>query len=93
MYMRILQISDVFSALTEERPYRKAMQPSEALRVVEEQVNLGKLDGVVFEKLKQLIDNGFTLETFSHVLEDIFGPSMSIFTLEEIESVSYLREG
>ncbi len=84
MYMRILQISDVFSALTEERPYRKAMSPSEALKVVEEQVNLGKLDGTVFEKLKQSIENGFNLETFSHVLEDIFGPDLTSLVLREI---------
>lgn len=84
MYMRILQISDVFSALTEERPYRKAMSPFDALSVIEEQVNAGKLDGIVFEKLKQLIDNGFTLETFSHVLEDIFGPDLTNLVLQEI---------
>ncbi|WP_448523051.1 HD domain-containing phosphohydrolase [Pseudothermotoga sp.] len=84
MYMRILQISDVFSALTEERPYRKAMAPFEALKVIENGVRDGKLDGIVFEKLKQLIDNGFTLETFSHVLEDIFGPDLTNLVLQEI---------
>lgn len=83
MYMRILQISDVFSALTEERPYRKAMSPFEALSVIEGQVNAGKLDGIVFEKLKQLINNGFTLETFSHVLEDVFGPDLTDLVLEK----------
>jgi HD-GYP domain-containing protein (c-di-GMP phosphodiesterase class II) len=40
--MRILQIADVFSALTEERPYRRALAPSEALCVIEEELNAGK---------------------------------------------------
>lgn len=77
MHARILQISDVFSALLEERPYREAMTPSEALTIIENQVRAGKLDGTVFEKLKKLVENGFTSETFSHVLEDVFGPNLA----------------
>jgi len=81
LYVRILQIADVFSALTEERPYRRALAPSEALCVIEEQVNAGKLDGIVFGKLQQLVKNDYRIETFSHVLEDIFGPDLKDLVL------------
>ncbi|MFR9039431.1 MAG: HD-GYP domain-containing protein, partial [Bilophila wadsworthia] len=42
---RIMAIADVFTALTEDRPYRKGMTPPEALRIVEGMVKQGHLDG------------------------------------------------
>ncbi|MEJ5229517.1 MAG: HD domain-containing phosphohydrolase [Pseudothermotoga sp.] len=73
LQMRILQVSDVFSALVEERPYRRALEIHEALGVIEREVNAGKLDGIVFEKLKELVKNGLVVGGFNHVLEDFFG--------------------
>lgn len=49
---RIMAIADVFTALTEDRPYRKGMAPSEALRIVEGMVTGGHLDGDVFKLLR-----------------------------------------
>ncbi|WP_337431167.1 HD domain-containing phosphohydrolase [Bilophila sp.] len=42
---RIMAIADVFTALTEDRPYRAGMTPPEALRVMEDMVKQGHLDG------------------------------------------------
>lgn len=42
---RIMAIADVFTALTEDRPYRKGMTPPEALRIVKGMVKQGHLDG------------------------------------------------
>ena len=42
---RIMTIADVFTALTEDRPYRKGMTPPEALRIVKGMVKQGHLDG------------------------------------------------
>ncbi|MFR0874782.1 MAG: HD-GYP domain-containing protein [Bilophila wadsworthia] len=42
---RIMAIADVFTALTEDRPYRKGMAPPEALRIVKGMVKQGHLDG------------------------------------------------
>ncbi len=51
MKARILQVADVFVALTEERPYRKAMSYDEALNVIKKQVEMGKLDEDVYKAL------------------------------------------
>ena len=40
-----MAIADVFTALTEDRPYRKGMAPPEALRIVKGMVKQGHLDG------------------------------------------------
>ena len=42
---RIMAIADVFTALTEDRPYRKGMAQPEALRIVKGMVKQGHLDG------------------------------------------------
>ena len=41
---RILAIADIFSAITEDRPYRSGMEPEQAKRVLLEQADQGKLD-------------------------------------------------
>ncbi len=79
LYMRILQMSDVFSALIEERPYRKALSQTEALDIIEKEVGAGRMDEVVFGKLKQLVKNGFVFGNFSHLFEDFFGKETNIF--------------
>jgi putative two-component system response regulator len=41
---RILQVSDIYDALTSERPYKSALSPEEALAVMEEEVRRGWRD-------------------------------------------------
>ena len=47
---RLLAVADVFSALTEERPYRKTMPLDKAISLMQEQVPR-KLDARCFEAL------------------------------------------
>lgn len=53
---RIMAIADVFTALTEDRPYRKGMTPPEALRIVEGMVARGHLDGDMVRLLRENAD-------------------------------------
>jgi HD-GYP domain-containing protein (c-di-GMP phosphodiesterase class II) len=50
---RIMAVADVFTALTENRPYRKGMGPVDAKAALQSMVNAGELDpclvGMVFE--------------------------------------------
>ena len=48
---RILEVADVYTALTEDRPYRKGMTTDDALAIIREQVVGGKLDQRVFDIL------------------------------------------
>lgn len=41
---RLLECIDMFQALIEDRPYRRGMEPEQALRLLEEQALKGKLD-------------------------------------------------
>lgn len=46
--MRIIAVADVFTALTEDRPYRSGMPLAEAMRIIASMTELGYLDnGVV----------------------------------------------
>ncbi len=49
---RIMAVSDVYQALTEERPYRKAMSQDKALSILEQMSRDFILDQKVVEKLK-----------------------------------------
>jgi HD-GYP domain-containing protein (c-di-GMP phosphodiesterase class II) len=51
---RIMAVADVFTAITEDRPYRKGMEDIQAIKVLNDMVNHGALDGRV---VKVLIDN------------------------------------
>ncbi len=73
MRSRILQVADVYEALTEDRPYRKGMKPHDALNVVEDMVNHGKLDANVYETLKEMIRNGYEVKRSDIVLVEFFG--------------------
>ncbi len=45
---RILAVADVYAALTEDRPYRRGMEPAGAIGILQEMVRLSQLDpGVV----------------------------------------------
>ncbi|TCQ77229.1 putative nucleotidyltransferase with HDIG domain [Raoultella ornithinolytica] len=53
---RIIAIADIFTALTENRPYRQAMGYQQALRLIENDVINGALDANVFAVLCQHAD-------------------------------------
>ena len=51
---RIMAIADIFSAITEDRPYRDGMKREAAMTVLREQVEKGGLDGDLVELLHTL---------------------------------------
>ena len=54
---RILTIVDVFEALTSaDRPYKKAMEESKALKILSEMAEEGKLDPGILELFKQALE-------------------------------------
>jgi putative two-component system response regulator len=52
---RILQVTDIYDALTTDRPYRKAMSVREALALVRQEVKLGWWDGSIVEEFEALL--------------------------------------
>ncbi len=74
MKARILQVCDVFVALTENRPYRRGMDYDSALKIIERDVRNGKLDPDVFETLKNMVENGYRLSEEKTVIDEIFDP-------------------
>ena len=50
---RILMIADLFTALIEERPYKKAMEKDEVLTILGKMAKKGEIDGMVFKVLKE----------------------------------------
>ena len=52
---KILQVTDVYDALTTDRPYRKAMRPSEAFKVMREEVRRGWWDGPLVDEFEALL--------------------------------------
>ncbi|ACM22226.1 HD domain-containing phosphohydrolase [Thermotoga neapolitana] len=69
VHQKILQVTDVFSALIEDRPYRKALSVSEALKILEKEASQGKLDRRVIETLKLLVERK---DTVSRLKEQAF---------------------
>ena len=69
---RIIALVDVYSALIEDRPYRKALEKKEALKVIEKEVENKKLDFVVYNKLKELIKNGLNLNRSENIINYFF---------------------
>ena len=53
---RIMAVSDVFTALTEARPYRQALSVMEAIGIINGMVKDKHLDGDVFSELKRHIE-------------------------------------
>lgn len=49
---RIMAVADVFTAITEDRPYRKGMAPAEAMGILEEQAANGGLDPHLVDLLR-----------------------------------------
>ena len=51
---RIMAVADIFSAITEERPYRKGMEKEQAIRVMQENVEYGAISS---EMVALLLDH------------------------------------
>jgi HD-GYP domain-containing protein (c-di-GMP phosphodiesterase class II) len=49
---RIMSVADVFTAITEDRPYRKGMRKEETLQVLQQMVETSKLDSDIVSTLK-----------------------------------------
>ena len=55
---RILQVADIYDALTTERPYRGALPPEEALDILFAEARNGRLDASVVLKFSQICRYG-----------------------------------
>lgn len=53
---RIMAVADVFTAITEDRPYRKGMDNSEVINVLDKMVNSLALDAMVVSVLKNNLE-------------------------------------
>ena len=49
---RIMAVADVFTAITEDRPYRRGMTNEKAIGILQTMVDSGKLDGYIVSLLK-----------------------------------------
>ncbi len=58
---RIISTVDIYDALTTERPYRRAMPPEEAFRVMQEEARRGWWDGRLVEELQALLQGSTEL--------------------------------
>src|ERR1700731_247258 len=52
---RILQITDIYDALTTDRPYRKALSTEKAFAIIREEVKRGWWDGSLIDQLELLV--------------------------------------
>jgi putative two-component system response regulator len=55
---RVLQIVDVFDALTTERPYKKAFSTAEALQTMRQEVMKGWWDPHIFDHFERFVQTG-----------------------------------
>jgi putative two-component system response regulator len=55
---RVLQIVDVYDALTTDRPYRKALSITDALQTMKHEVAKGWWDPQIFEQFERLVRSG-----------------------------------
>jgi putative two-component system response regulator len=52
---RILQVTDIYDALTTDRPYRKALPPEKALAIMREEVKRGWWDGSILDEFEAFV--------------------------------------
>jgi len=55
---RILVVADIYDALTTDRPYRKAMNPAETKKELDDLVTAGKIDADTVRRLHAMMDKG-----------------------------------
>jgi len=55
---RVLQIVDVYDALTTDRPYKKAFSITDALQTLKQEVAQGWWDPHIFDQFERLVRNG-----------------------------------
>jgi putative two-component system response regulator len=55
---RVLQIVDVYDALTTDRPYKKAFSITDALQTLKQEVAKGWWDPHIFDQFQRLVRNG-----------------------------------
>jgi putative two-component system response regulator len=59
---RIVGIADIYDALTTDRPYRKALGREKAIEIMRQEVEMGKLDGTITEKLIEHVGPGLEMD-------------------------------
>jgi putative two-component system response regulator len=52
---RILQVTDIYDALTTDRPYRKALSSEKALAIIREEVKRGWWDGSIVDEFESIV--------------------------------------
>ena len=52
---RLLACLDIYQALGEDRPYRKAMSHEEAMSIMRQMVKDGKIDGEITEDIEKCV--------------------------------------
>ncbi|OQA12619.1 MAG: Cyclic di-GMP phosphodiesterase response regulator RpfG [bacterium ADurb.Bin363] len=62
---RIMALADVFTALSEDRPYRKGMSPDRAMKIIEEMANNSSLDKNILSLLRDHFDEINTCRTYA----------------------------
>lgn len=61
---RILQITDIYDALTTDRPYRNALPPQKAIAIMREEVKRGWWDGSMLDNFEAIV-HGYEPQTTS----------------------------
>ena len=61
---RILTISDIFQALTQERPYRGRFSPDQVLKTMGKMVEDNEIDGEVFSILKNDVEEYYAISAY-----------------------------
>jgi len=54
---RVFQIGDIYDALTTQRPYKAALNRSQAMEIMQEHVNQGWLDPSLLAQFRQVLNN------------------------------------
>jgi putative nucleotidyltransferase with HDIG domain len=73
---RILTVADIFTALTEDRPYRDGMGLTKALGILEELADDGKIDGTAFAAL---VENATAIDNVRAHAQDIENDKLAKF--------------
>ena len=53
---RVFQIADIYDALTTQRPYKPALSRSQAMEIMQEHVNQGRLDPSLLAQFRQVLN-------------------------------------